>query len=399
MPMSRVGVVFALLSVVFPASVFGINTNPFFKENANAGEMVGFAVSGGSPGSAGVAFVGNAASGGFAGLYVKPGAGGALITLTGLNFRPTPVGLIGFDGSSVVFRGIENGNAANTGLFSAPLSGNVPITIVGTSFGEASYAPSVSPNGNIAFKDLESDGATTGLFAQSRDGGIKLTLSGAGFSQIGRPAVSDLLDVAFVASPAGATRPSVYVQPSNLNIPVSLKIPPTLTVSGDQVSIEPNAQDASLGASIAFTAIDESTGQLGLYHSDHFTPQGINSAPKLILAGDAANPLGNIFSSNSSAEYLSKKGYDYYKSRSDLNSPGLLPGEEIRLIGLGDAVDGSTVTDIQMSETSLLDSGDAILYLTLADGTRGFYIASVPEPGVATAMLLAATAMIARRRR
>lgn len=389
----RFALVLICISVGWSQAVPAGNTNPFFKENALEGSMVGFAAWGGSAGNVGAAFVGNAASGGFAGFYSKPSSGGVLITLTGSNFRSVPTGPIVSDGKSIVFRGMDEvSGGPSTGLFSAPVSGGTVLTIRGTGFADPSFAPAISPSGNIAFKDLMDDGTTPAIFARSSSGSIPLTINGANFSRLGRPAVNTALHVAFVGTLAGTSESRLFIQEPGQVAPVPLPSSPTLRLAGEQVSMV----DTPTGTRVSFFAIDSSTGQRGLYHSDKFIPQGF-SPPELVTAGSDIAPLGESFSTNSSGQWLTRKGYEYYQVKSDL-SPSLMPPEEFRLIGIGDSVDGSTVTDIMMTESSLLDNGDAMLHLTLANGDSGLYIVSVPEPGSLSVVTVVVLACVRRRR-
>jgi len=395
MPRSRFALLLILILGVWPQVGRAGNNNPFYQSNQNEGQMPYFTAWGGSPGTVGAAFVGNAASGGFAGIYSIPKSGGVVITLTGSNFRSVPVGPIVSDGTSIVFRGNDEViGGPSTGLFSVPIGGGVPLTIRGSGFTDPSFAPAISPNGNIAFKDLMDDGSTPGIFARSSGGGVPLTINGSNFSRMGRPAVNTALNVAFVGSPAGSSVSGVYIQDPSQVAPVPLALSPSLRIAGEQVSIV----DSPQGTSVSFFAIDSSTGQRGLYHSDQFTPQGLFSPPQLLTQGSDTAPLGEVFSTNALGYWLSKKGYDYYKARSDLSS-ALLPTEEIRLIGIGDAVDGSTVADILMTESSLLDNGDAMFHLTLANGVSGLYIVSVPEPGSLSALAISLLALSRRKPR
>jgi hypothetical protein len=61
------------------------------------------------------------------------------------------------------------------------------------------------------------------------------------------------------------------------------------------------------------------------------------------------------------------------------------------IIAVGDALDGSTVTDLGFDHNGLSDSNQVAFYATLADGRSGIFVTTVPEPrGDAAALALVA---------
>jgi hypothetical protein len=73
-------------------------------------------------------------------------------------------------------------------------------------------------------------------------------------------------------------------------------------------------------------------------------------------------------------------------------------GPLTRVVGVGDPLFGSTITSISMSDEAL-SNGQLAVYASLANGTRGVYVVSVPEPAtVAVALCAAAVGFMTRRR-
>jgi hypothetical protein len=71
-----------------------------------------------------------------------------------------------------------------------------------------------------------------------------------------------------------------------------------------------------------------------------------------------------------------------------------------RVIGTGDALNGSTVTDLALGASGLNDDGDIAFNYTLASGTTGVAVASlIPEPGSALLLVAAGGTLLSRRRR
>ena len=72
---------------------------------------------------------------------------------------------------------------------------------------------------------------------------------------------------------------------------------------------------------------------------------------------------------------------------------------EHRVISVGDALDGATVTGLAFNAEGFNDLGQLAFNATLADGRSVNVLATVPEPGAAVGILLAAGAAMLTRRR
>jgi hypothetical protein len=75
------------------------------------------------------------------------------------------------------------------------------------------------------------------------------------------------------------------------------------------------------------------------------------------------------------------------------------PTGEQRVVSVGDAFDGSTVSGLSFNAEGFNDLGQLAFTAALADGRSVNVLATVPEPGAAAAVLLAASASAMRRRR
>jgi hypothetical protein len=349
-----------------------------------------YAASGISLSDLNVAFVGtdsNSASQ----VYAQSSGGTILITITGSNFRTTPVGPISIGAgaggqSTVVFRGIDpSPNGSNSGIFAAPASGGVIITIIGSNFSNPNGAPATSRTGNsVAFQDVNS--TTNAIYVGPANGTIPLTITGTNF---GRPAVNSSGTVVFAGSPSGAAA-GVYVEASNGGIRGTI---PDLSTNLRNLHIIDNPAQ-----SVFFEADDSGTpGNEAIYRSDGIQPRDQYGNPKLLFsrpAGSTGEPF--TFSVNSSGELL----VDDQKSIliADDGSGTGIPPVDSTLISVGDPLGGSSVTSLGLSETGLLDSGNVVFFATLADGSSGYFFASVPEPSTLAALLLPAGAALLRRR-
>ncbi|MFO0948717.1 MAG: hypothetical protein U1D30_22800 [Planctomycetota bacterium] len=102
---------------------------------------------------------------------------------------------------------------------------------------------------------------------------------------------------------------------------------------------------------------------------------------------------------------INNKGDYAFAALLDSGISGIFTGTDPvldKVIGIGDALDGSTVTHIAFQGSGFNDRGQIAFYADLANGRQGVYIASVPEAG-SLVMLGAASAaaltLSARRRR
>ncbi len=401
--MRQTCLVFAVVTLgsVALAGVGRANTNPFFKTNTVAGELPArdrFTVAGASPADVSVAFE-MLQPDGSANLFVKTGSG-PITPVGGPDFHTLSSGAIaGITGGAVAGRFVDPGGP-NTGVFLFPPNGGARQVLSDTRVDNPSFAPATSPGGDIVFQDLHPGTNSSDLIVRT-SGGVRLTINGSGFARMGRPAITTAHDVAFVGSPAatsaseGSSPPNIYVGSAHGGPLTPILNDPNLVLASDNLTLEQTNNQTR----VSFVAVDISRSQVGIYHSDQFTPQGLFSAPQLVIASSATASISEVFSTNSQGQFLSRKGYQYYMARSQMNAAGSAPeaADPVLLIGIGDSVGGSTVTDIFMSESSLLDSGEALLYLTLANGDRGFYFVTVPEPTM-LGVLFAVPAIATRRR-
>lgn len=69
-----------------------------------------------------------------------------------------------------------------------------------------------------------------------------------------------------------------------------------------------------------------------------------------------------------------------------------------RLLGVGDALDGSTITRLHVDPSGVTGAGDVTFYAELSDGTSGVYrMSNIPAPG--SAIVVAGGMLLAQRRR
>lgn len=81
---------------------------------------------------------------------------------------------------------------------------------------------------------------------------------------------------------------------------------------------------------------------------------------------------------------------------------GIFTGPDVNLdkvIATGDALDGSTVSQIAFGRGGLNDAGQVAFWARLADGRQGVYIAAVPEPSILALLAVGAATWTLHRRR
>jgi len=103
-----------------------------------------------------------------------------------------------------------------------------------------------------------------------------------------------------------------------------------------------------------------------------------------------------IFSSFGTGD-INNDGLIAYSATLDAGGTGIYLGDGTRVIGTGDALFGSTVTNVGFAHGLNNDGNIAFVY-RLANGTQGVALA-VPEPGSAAALLVTAGVLAMRRRR
>jgi hypothetical protein len=208
-----------------------------------------------------------------------------------------------------------------------------------------------------------------------------------------RPSMNAAGDVAFSATPLGSSLNNLYVRPSTGSIP--------LTINGSNLRVSPDSQPIILdNGTVFFQAAPVAGGPMSLYGASP-TAAGY-SPPTLIVPGgvgpDALEPIFSASPDGLIIAILTKTGYSAYSASASFTG-GLSDTTPTRLISIGDSVDGSTVASFALSESSFLPNGDSVVFLTLADGTRGFYNVVIPEPATAATMAVTSLALLVRRRR
>jgi hypothetical protein len=130
-------------------------------------------------------------------------------------------------------------------------------------------------------------------------------------------------------------------------------------------------------------------GRTGIY-------TGANVATDTVV--DNAGPFSRVYSVGIASDGL-VAWYGQYRADSShaiFIGPNAAASE--RIIGTGDALFGSTVTELQQYG-ALNDRGDLTFLYFLADGTQGIAITHVPEPACLTAVVIVSAGCLADRRR
>jgi hypothetical protein len=307
-------------------------------------------------------------------------AGGVVITIIGQNFSTTPVGAIAEKNGVIAFRGIDSAGT-NNGVYSAAAGGSLPITIYGSNFNDVSGAPSINNSGTVTFKDVFN--GKTSLIIAPPNNGIVGTIHGDAFSQVSRPSINNGGDVAFVATPLGASDANAYVQPSGGGALI------TITGSGFKfASQQPKIIDNNKG--LLVNGVDSANNndlEFGTFNaatsSYSFTTVDSNSAG--IVYDDSINSDGDILTSDGTSLRLLKPGSTKF-------------GTATFVFSVGDAFAGSTITSLSISDSAMLDNGNIVFHATLANGTSGLFYDTVPEPAT-LAMVPIGLLILARRRR
>ena len=158
-----------------------------------------------------------------------------------------------------------------------------------------------------------------------------------------------------------------------------------------------SAPSLSSNGTVAFVAGvgGNNGGVFGIYSG--------NGGPLTTIA-DISGPFSSFgFNSfNSGQPSINDAGTVAFLASLDVGGFGIYTGDGINtreVIGSGDSLFGSTITALQISPTSLNDSGQVAFFYELANGTTGIAIAnSVPEPSSSLLLALSLGLSLARRR-
>jgi hypothetical protein len=369
-----------------------VNNNPLFTASSNAGQMP--TVTWFDPGDATTVPQ----------ILSKAGGGGVVITLRGMDFGASlSGGLATTSNGSLLYRHVApsgqaslNGSVRSSGGPAHPIAGD------GFNFGDSRIGtPALNDVGQFSYRDVTPTGEQV-IHTESAGGGVRLTINGTNFGSqavsMGPPSLNNAGNVAFAATPSGSSITNIYAGPADGSIRLTVTGTGFSSVSS-QVALQPDN-------SVIFSAVDRTTGEAGLYRSalntTSYTPTSQYHPPTRLQAN--LSPNNGVFSASSDGATLTRKGYQYYMAKSALTAAGgtLLgspgsPPAEVLMIAEGDPVGGSTVTNITMAPTSLIDENNAVFFLQLASGESGFYLVTIPEP--TTVLVLAGAAAMALRRR
>ena len=121
----------------------------------------------------------------------------------------------------------------------------------------------------------------------------------------------------------------------------------------------------------------------------------------LTTIADISGPFSSFGSFNFGQPSINDAGTVAFLASLDTGGFGIYTGDGTgtsEIIGSGDPLFGSTVAALQISPTSLNDSGQVAFYYRLADGTTGIAIANpVPEPSPSLLVVLSLGLSLARR--
>jgi hypothetical protein len=285
--------------------------------------------------------------------------------------------------------------------------------------GFANY-PSINDDGTVAFNARRS--GVWGLYAGQ--GGALSTIAAppdpyaAGGYGIPRIAA----DGTVFYSASTSTESGVYSNPSGLLNPI-LSASPQDAIYGLAVSnngrvafITPGLNGIARGAHVTgpdgalplvtISALNNlgygydsiavnDAGLVGLVGSISFFNQGVylGEGGGLTTVVDRNSPF-NSFGSVS----LNNLGQVAFAAALDSGPSGIFTGpnpDVDKVIQTGDTLDGSLVTRISFGSAAFNDAGQIAFYALLADGRRGVYVASVPEPSSLLLASLGGAAVLA----
>ena len=317
------------------------------------------------------------------GAGVFTGNGGALTTIT---TTATPPFGNPFDPPSI--------NDAGTVAFSAGdrvLAGNGgPLVTIADTVGQfrdfpAGYSASINAAGTVAFTAFLDLGGG-GIFAGTGGAVTPVLINSASFGSDSSISLNDAGTFAFRAYSRAGTISGVATLNGGLVTTIADSTGP-LNYFGTAPSLN-NAGTMAFAAGIG----GQDGGVFGIYKG---------SGGALTTIADISGPfsyLGDFFVNQPS---INAAGNVAFVANLDAGGGGLYIGDGTatsEVIGVGDALFGSTITGFLISPTSLNDSGQVAFVYGLANGTTGIAIANpVPEPSVSLLLLLSLGLGLARR--
>jgi hypothetical protein len=321
-----------------------------------------------------VAFTANLTGGGQA---IYTGNGGPLTTIaqtggTYTAFQWEPVidntGTVAYQAVTAGGQGIF-ANAAGTTTTIAQTSAQI------TRFGQ----PAISSGGLVAYQTfpvagsgavqtvMRSDGVTIASASDPRFAG--------GFGSVGINATGV---VAFVAGTTGGANQTVYTGSGGS---------PVATINGSNSVLvgmgTPAINDAGEIAVL---------GQAGQSHAPAMVSWTPGQSPTTVADANSYYAIGDA-NLNDAGLLM------FYGETLNNATQGVYTGENSvldRVIGVGTALDGSTIMGLNFEYMSLNDAGSFVIQADLADGESGIYradLVAVPEPSVAALCCLAAAAL------
>ena len=275
---------------------------------------------------------------------ILAGNGGPLVTIadTAGQFRGFPAGYSASINTAGTVAFTAFLDAGGGGIFARNGEATTPILIWAPPFG-SDNSISLNDAGTVAFRAYFQTGAITGV--ATLNGGVVTTIadSTGPFNYFGAaPSLNEAGTVAFVAGKNGGDGGAFGIYKGNGGV---------------------------------LTTIADLSGPFSAFSNDF-----ISNQPSINDAGDVVFTAGL-----------------------DAGGAGIFIGDGIdtnEVIGIGDALFGSTVATFSISPTSLNDSGQVAFYYRLANGTTGIAIATpVPEPSVTLLLTLSLALRLTGRAR
>ena len=219
------------------------------------------------------------------------------------------------------------------------------------------YTPVINTTGTVAFKGMMDDN-TRGVYSIA--GGTTTTIadSSGTFNTFGDfVSLNDTGTVAFLANLDNSGGSGIYTGSGGTMT--------TIAQTGGEFSGLTTSPSMNDSGTVAFLA-NLTAGGSGIF-------TGSGGATTMI-----ADTSGSF--SGLGAPIINNSGSVFFGAL--LHSGGLeLYIDSNPIIGSGDALDGSTVTNLNYSLGNLNDNGSFVFYAELADGRSGLYVANVvPEP-------------------
>lgn len=385
-------ILIGLATLALAAPLASANINPIYKEETNRGEnpLHGFAFSGAGD----LYFIGTSTAG--SSLIAKPSGTGGLITLSGNNFglrAPT----VSPNGNVAVTRLSDTGAHEALAISAGPGAGEI-LTIRGESFGLQSAQ--ANNNGRVLGVAKQSQGVDFGqrvvsvsppsgglpgstitIFGDADVANVPLDqITGDGRGNVSfRPAAFN-----FDGSPRSTINDPIYAFRASSG---STSGGIALTVRGIDFSVARFVSNDTDGDSLAFIG-ESSTGQRKIIHRD--------LATRVTLL-DVDVPAGASSLALHATRGIAFSTQDASGATNAIFAIDPVSALSSRLIAIGDALDGSTVSALVFDRSGLNDLGLLAFHATLADGSSGFYSVAIPAP--AAAALLALVPLASRRRR